>query len=105
MDFGRVRVRLAGQMRSLWAFVMTLSCSRHRFLRFVERQDVETWLDCHVRAFEFFGGVPETVLLDNLKSGVVRSDLYDPTVNRAYAAPISTAITTNVLPAFLASGG
>ena len=64
---------------------MTLSYSRHRFVRFVERQDVATWLDCHVRAFEFFHGVPATVLLDNLKAGVVRADLYDPTVNRAYA--------------------
>ncbi|MDO3380315.1 hypothetical protein [Geoalkalibacter halelectricus] len=38
-----------------------------------------------MRAFEFFGGVPKTVLLDNLKAGVVRPDLYDPTINRAYA--------------------
>jgi transposase len=85
VDFGRVRVRLAGEVRSLWAFVMTLAYSRHRFVRFVERQDIQTWIDGHVRAFEFFGGVPETVLLDNLKAGVVRPDRYDPTVNRAYA--------------------
>jgi hypothetical protein len=63
---------------------MSLSYSRHRFVRFVERQDIATWLDCHVRAFQFFGGVPATVLLDNLKSGVVKPDLYDPTINRAY---------------------
>jgi hypothetical protein len=66
-------------------FLMTLSYSRHRFVRFVERQDSATWLDCHVRAFEFFGGVPATVLLDNLKAGVVRPDLYDPTLHRGYA--------------------
>ncbi|UWZ79782.1 DDE-type integrase/transposase/recombinase [Geoalkalibacter halelectricus] len=72
-------------MRQLWVFVLTLSFSRHRFVRFVERQDLPSWLDCHVRAFEFFGGVPKTVLLDNLKAGVVRPDLYDPTINRAYA--------------------
>ncbi len=85
VDFGRVRVRLGGELRSLWAFVMTLAYSRHRFVRVVERQDIQTWLDCHVRALEFFGGVPQTILVDNLKSGVVRPDLYDPTVNRAYA--------------------
>lgn len=85
VDFGRVRVRIAEQPRSLWVFVMTLSYSRHRFVRFVERQDLATWIDCHVRAFEFFDGVPQTVLLDNLKAGVVRPDLYDPTINRAYA--------------------
>jgi transposase len=84
VDFGRAKLSLGGERRLLWAFVMTLSHSRHRFVRFVERQDSATWIDCHVRAFEFFGGVPETVLLDNLKSGVIKPDLYDPTVNRAY---------------------
>ncbi|MFU8858207.1 MAG: IS21 family transposase, partial [Deferrisomatales bacterium] len=85
VDFGRTRVMVAGERRSLWVFVMSLSYSRHRFVRFVERQDLATWIDCHVRAFEFFDGVPETILVDNLKAGVVRPDLYDPTVNRAYA--------------------
>jgi transposase len=86
VDFGQVEVSFCdGSRRRLWAFLLTLSYSRHRFVRFVERQDVATWIDCHVRAFEFLGGVPETVLLDNLKAGVIRPDLYDPTLNRAYA--------------------
>lgn len=85
VDFGQATHMLGGVRKRLWAFVMTLSYSRHRFVRFVERQDVATWLDCHIRAFAFFGGVPATVLLDNLKSGVAKPDLYDPTINRAYA--------------------
>jgi len=85
VDFGQVRLVLGGVRKRLWAFVMTLSYSRHRFVRFVEHQDVTTWLDCHVLAFQYYGGVPATVLLDNLKSGVVKPDLYDPTINRAYA--------------------
>jgi len=85
VDFGKVRVRIGDGLVWLWAFVMTLSYSRHRFVRFVARQDLPSWLECHTRAFEFFGGVPETILLDNLKAGVVRPDLYDPTINRAYA--------------------
>lgn len=71
--------------RKAWAFIMTLSYSRHRFVRFVFRQDSPTWIDSHQRAFEFFGGVPTTVVLDNLKSGVLQPDLYDPTLNFAYA--------------------
>lgn len=74
-----------GRRRKAWAFIMVLSHSRHRFVRFVFRQDVFTWVDCHRRAFEFFGGVPETIVLDNLKSGVLKPDIYDPTINRAYA--------------------
>jgi len=84
VDFGQVHASVGGARRRLWVFVMSLSYSRHRFIRFVERQDLATWIDCHVRAFEFFGGVPETVLLDNLRAGVARPDLYDPTINRAY---------------------
>lgn len=85
VDFAQLHVTLGGTRRRVWAFVMTLSYSRHRFVWFVERQDLASWIDCHVRAFAFFGGVPATVLLDNLKAGVVRPDLYDPTINRAYA--------------------
>jgi transposase len=85
VDFGQVTLTLGGKRTRVWAFVLTLSYSRHRYVRFVERQDVATWLDCHIRGFDFFDGVPATVLLDNLKSGVVKPDLYDPTINRAYA--------------------
>lgn len=73
------------RMRKAWAFIMVLSFSRHRFVRFVFSQDSSSWIDCHRRAFEFFEGVPETVVLDNLKSGVIKPDIFDPTINRAYA--------------------
>ncbi|MFH1125125.1 MAG: IS21 family transposase [Pseudomonadota bacterium] len=88
VDFGYAGMMvdpLSGKARRAWAFIMALSYSRHRFVRFVFRQDVSTWIDCHVRAFEFFGGVPACVVLDNLKSGVVKADIYDPILNRAYA--------------------
>jgi transposase len=87
VDFGYVGLMkdpVMGKLRKTWAFVMTLSYSRHRFVRFVFHQDVSTWIDCHRRAFEFFGGIVATVVIDNLKSGVLKPDLYDPTVNRAY---------------------
>jgi len=71
--------------RRAWAFIMTLSYSRHRFVRFVFRMDSPTWIDCHVRAFRFFGGIPATIVLDNLKTGVVKPDIYDPTLHFAYA--------------------
>lgn len=71
--------------RKAYAFIMTLSHSRMRFVYFVFRQDTQTWIDCHHRAFMFFGGVPKVIVLDNLKAGVLKPDLYDPTLNRAYA--------------------
>lgn len=88
VDFGYVGLMqdpVTGKNKKAQAFVMTLSHSRHRFVYFVFQQDTVTWVDCHRRAFEFFGGVTKTVLLDNLKAGVLKADLYDPTINRAYA--------------------
>jgi len=87
VDFGSAGMMLdpsTGKPHRAWAFIMTLSYSRHRFVRFVFRQDGPTWIDCHIRAFEYFQGVPATVVLDNLKSGVIKPDIYDPVINRAY---------------------
>jgi len=82
---GKMTDPATGKLRKAWAFIMTLSYSRHRFVRFIFRQDGANWIDCHRRAFEYFGGVPATVMIDNLKAGVLKADLYDPTLNRAYA--------------------
>jgi transposase len=88
VDFGYVGLMndpQSGKARRTWAFIMTLSYSRHRFVRFVFRMDSSTWLECHQRAFQFFGGVPATIILDNLKAGVIKPDIYDPTLHFAYA--------------------
>lgn len=87
VDFGT-----AGQLvdprdgvgKKAWAFVMTLSWSRHQYVEFVFDQEVATWLRCHRHAFEYFGGVPRRVVSDNLKAAVVRAAFYDPVVQRAY---------------------
>jgi transposase len=73
-----------GQMRKLWVFSMVLSYSRHMFICVVTKMDQLAWLQAHVDAFTFFGGVPNLVVIDNLKAGVVRPDLYDPQFNRGY---------------------
>ncbi len=73
------------RVRRVWAFVMVLSCSRHMFVRPVLTLDAVSWVDAHVRAFEFFGGVCARLVPDNLRTGVDRPDLYDPKINRAYA--------------------
>lgn len=76
---------VGGRLRRIWAFVMVLACSRHLFVRPVLRMDQQAWTQAHVEAFAFFGGVPARLVPDNLRTGVERSDLYDPKMNRAYA--------------------
>jgi transposase len=74
-----------GKLRTVWAFVMVLACSRHMFVRPVLKMDQRAWTECHVEAFGFFGGVPARLVPDNLKTGVDKPDLYDPKINRSYA--------------------
>jgi transposase len=73
-----------GRVRKSWVFVLVLAWSRHSYAEVVFDQRVETWLLCHRHGFEFFGGVPERVVLDNLKAAIVRASLHDPVVQRAY---------------------
>lgn len=75
----------AGRMRRVWAFVMVLAWSRHMFVRPVLALDARAWSAAHVAAFAFYGGVPARLVIDNLRTGVSRADLYDPRINRAYA--------------------
>lgn len=73
-----------GKLRRAWAFVMTLAWSRHQYVEFVWDQKVETWLLCHQHAFEYFGGVPERVVIDNLKAAIVKAIQDDPVVQASY---------------------
>jgi transposase len=73
-----------GVLRKTWAFVMTLSWSRHQYVEFVFDQKVETWLRLHRNAFEFFGGVPQRVVIDNLKAAIIRACWHDPAVQQSY---------------------
>lgn len=68
-SFGKIRV--GGAERALSCFVMVLSWSRATFARFTLDQTLESFLRCHVEAFETFKGVPRSALYDNLKSVVL----------------------------------
>ena len=76
---------LAERARRVWAFVIVLACSRYMFVRPVLSMDQRAWTACHVEAFRFFGGAPRRLVSDNLKTGVIKPDIYDPLLNRSYA--------------------
>jgi transposase len=87
VDFGaagRMLDESTGQLRKSWAFVMTLSWSRHQYVEFVFDQSVPTWLALHERALSFFGGVPSRLVIDNLKAGITKAAWDDPEVQVAY---------------------
>ena len=74
-----------GEIIKTELFVGCLCYSRYTFAEFTFTQQSEDFLSSHRRMFEYFGGVPQVLTPDNLKSAVTRSHRYDPDVNQAYA--------------------
>ncbi|EKD26165.1 MAG: hypothetical protein ACD_79C01330G0001 [uncultured bacterium] len=70
-------------------FVMTLRYSRRSFRKVVWKSSQEVWARLHEEAFRYFGGVPKYVVLDNLKEGVIKPDIYEPELNSLYSALLS----------------
>ena len=87
VDFGKgptITDVFTGAVDKTWIFVMTLCFSRHMYAEIVTDQKVATWLSCHRRAFEFFNGVTEKVIIDNPKCAITRACYRDPEVQRSY---------------------
>jgi transposase len=76
--------RETGQAWAASLFVATLGASSYTFAEATRSQQMNCWLDGHVHAFEFFGGVPALVVPDNTKTGVTKAHRYDPDLNPTY---------------------
>lgn len=88
VDFGlgALTLKSNGKYRRPYLFVMTLKYSGKSFRKVVWKADQQTWARLHEEAFRTFGGSVTYVVLDNLKQGVIRPDLYEPELNAVYAA-------------------
>jgi transposase len=86
VDWGSFGAVPVGQTsRRLSFFVMVLCYSRMLYVEFTVSQTMEHFLACHQHAFEFFGGVPKKVMVDNLKSAVLQRVLGEaPVFNPKY---------------------
>jgi len=86
VDYGEGALTLAnGRYRRPRLFVMTLRHSRRSFRKVVWNSSSETWARLHEEAFRYFGGAVRYVVLDNLKEGVIKPDIFEPELNRVYA--------------------
>jgi transposase len=72
MDWGEADVMMRGEQRRVQLFVMRLSYSRRTLVQAYPSQRQECFFDGHVRAFDFFGGVPRVISYDNLKTAVYK---------------------------------
>lgn len=83
VDFGRGApiVDENGKKRYPHVFRITLSYSRKSYSEVVYRQTTENFIRCKENAFRYFGGVPDTLVIDNLRAAVTRADWYEPELN------------------------
>jgi transposase len=73
-----------GKARAAQVFVGVLGASNYTFAEATWTQTLPDWTGSHVRMFEYFGGVPELVVPDNLKSGITQPHRYEPDLNPTY---------------------
>ena len=73
-----------GQVQEAAVFVAVQGASSYTFAEATAGQDLRNWIGSHIRAFEFFGGVAEVVVPDNLKSAVTHPSYYEPDLNPTY---------------------
>ncbi len=84
-----------GEIGQAEIFVAVLGASNFTYMEATASQEMPHWIAAHVRTFEYFGGVPQIVVPDNLKVGVTRGNRYEPELNRSYvemAAHYSCAV-------------
>ena len=87
VDYGSgpmVRDAHSGKYRRTRLFVLTLGYSRKCVRLMVFGSSSQTWAELHEKAFRRLGGVTRVAVLDNLREGVLKPDIYDPTVNPLY---------------------
>ena len=73
-----------GEAHPAAVFVAVLGASSYTFAEATTGQDLRNWIGSHIRAFEFFGGVAEVIVPDNLKSAVTHPSYYEPDLNPTY---------------------
>jgi len=73
-----------GEEREAHVFVATLGASSYTYAEAQPSQTMDSWIGGHVRAFEFFGGVPEILVPDNTKTGISSPCRYEPDINPTY---------------------
>jgi transposase len=87
VDYGTgpmVRDPETGRYRRTRLFVMTLGYSRKAVRLLTFKSSSRIWAELHETAFRRLGGTPDVVVLDNLKEGVLKADVFDPLLNPLY---------------------
>lgn len=90
--------KITGEVRKAYIFVAVLPASAYPFVYAYDDRKLANWIDAHVRAYEYFGGVPAVTIPDNTKTAVIIPDITDPVLNRSYS-DMANHYGTAIVPA------
>lgn len=89
---------LTGEIKEAEIFVAVLGASNYTYVEATESQDTPSWINAHIHAFEYFGGVARIIIPDNLRAGVSKACRYEPDINPTYQ-DMAEYYGTAVIPA------
>lgn len=87
-----------GEVKEANLFVSALGASSYTYAEATWTQTLKDWMGSHVRMFEFYGGVTEILVPDNLKAGVKHPSYYEPDINPTYSE-LGRHYGTAIIPA------
>jgi len=87
-----------GELQAVEVFLSVLGGSQLTYIEATESQQKEDFIACCENALYYYGGVPQAIVPDNLKSAVTKSDKYEPTINEAFEQ-FASHYSTTILPA------
>lgn len=87
-----------GEIKPAYLFVAVLPASAYPFAYAYGDTKLPNWIDAHIRAYEYFGGVPKVTIPDNTKTAVITPDFVDPVLNKSYCE-MARHYRTTLVPA------
>lgn len=87
-----------GEVIPAYLFVAALPYSQYAYVEAFLTMNQESWISAHANMYQYYGGATKILVPDNLKTGVVKPDLYDPQINRSYQE-LSEHYHTAIIPA------
>lgn len=87
-----------GEIKDAYIFVAVLPASSYPFVYAYADMKTPSWIDAHIRTYEYLGGVPRITIPDNTKTAVIKADLVDPVLNKSYSE-MANHYKTTLVPA------
>lgn len=88
IDYGKAGLKndkITEKNRVVHGYIMQMCHSRKPFIQFVYSQTKESFCESFMDGLEYYGGAPERCIIDNLKAGILKADIYDPRYNRTFS--------------------